>query len=138
MEHDGLRTPPSKAINSYRDLRVWHHAVELFAAVTALIRPLPVAERLIFETQTRRAARGVAASIAEGCCRWDLGDYARSVSYASGSLGEVETDLRLIALVNDVDQDQLRRCLELCDTAGRELNRLTHSLRRLRKRDKQS
>ena len=111
---------------------VWQHAAELFVAVTTLIRGLPASERFVFETQTRRAARGVAASLAEGFRRWDLGDYVRSVSYASGSLGEVETDLHLIGRVNDVDATQLEQCRALADRTGRELTRLANSLRRLR------
>src|SRR3954471_17579255 len=113
-------------------------AVDLFVEVTILIRRLPVSERFIFETQTRRAARGVAASIAEGFRRRDLGDYIRSLSYARGSLGEVETDLHLIARVNDVDQTQIQRCVALCDQAGRQLTRLCERLQRLREKGKQA
>src|SRR3954468_5692404 len=107
MEKRQTAYEPS-AIRTYRDLRVWRDAVDLFVEVTILIRRLPVSERFIFETQTRRAARGGAASIAEGFRRRDLGDYIRSLSYARGSLGEVETDLHLIARVNDVDQTQIQ------------------------------
>ena len=126
------RSRGNEPIRDYRELRVWQHAVELFVHTTSLIRALPFPDRLVFETQTRRAARGVAASIAEGFRRWDLGDYVRSVSYASGSLGEVETDLELISRVTDVDADLLHQCRMLSDTTGRELTRLGNSLRRLR------
>ena len=122
----------SRPVWHYRDLDVWQHSVELFVQVTKLVRGLPFPERLVFETQTRRAARGVASSIAEGFRRWDLGDYVHSVSYASGSLGEVETDLELIARVNDVDRQLLDERRALADRTGRELTRLATSLRRLR------
>ena len=129
-----MRTRRPLPVRTYRDLDVWQHAVELFVQVTKLVRGLPFPERLVFETQTRRAARGVASSIAEGFRRWDLGDYVHSVSYASGSLGEVETDLELIARVNDVDRQLLDECRSLADRTGRQLTRLATSLRRRRQR----
>ncbi|HJQ22246.1 MAG TPA: four helix bundle protein [Gemmatimonadaceae bacterium] len=126
------------AIRTYRDLRVWQHARELFVALTRLIRQLPFSERLVFESQTRRAARGVAASIAEGFRRRDLGDYVRSLSYAGGSLGEVESDLNLLSSINDVDPGLLKQCDDLCIQVGRELTALETRLRRLRRDGKRT
>jgi four helix bundle protein len=83
-------------IESYRDLIVWQRSVDLFVSVTDLVRSLPLADRLVFEAQSRRAARSIAANISEGHQRRDLGDYLRHVSYSRGSLGELETDLVLI------------------------------------------
>ena len=130
---DSAKQPGRSGIRTYRDLHVWQHAVELYVGVTSLTRTLPFADRLVFETQIRRAARSVTACIAEGFRRWDIGDYVRSLSVASGSLGEVESDLELIRRTCDVNQAAWRDCLELCDHTGRELTRLGASLRRLRR-----
>src|SRR3954464_5439165 len=85
-----------RPIRSYRDLVVWQRAVELNIAITRLVRSLAPVDRLVFEVQTRRAARSVASNISEGHQRHDLGDYLRHVSFSRASLGEVETDLTLI------------------------------------------
>src|SRR5437764_1339735 len=121
------------SIRSYRDLSVWHRAVDLFVLVTQLIRKLPTADRWVFETQTRKAARSVATNISEGHQRHDLGDYLRHVSFARGSLGEVETDLVLIAKTTYAPTADVDSCNELADEVGRKLTRLSESLRRRRK-----
>ena len=119
-----------KPILSYRDLEVWQESVELFVDVTALIRRLPTAERFVFETQTRRGARSIAANIAEGHMRHHLGDYLRSLSFARGSLGEVETDLVLISRTTTVPNEDFDQCYARANTVGRKLTRLMLSLRK--------
>jgi four helix bundle protein len=116
-------------IRSFRDLEVWQLAVELFVDVTGLLRKLPMADRFVFETQTRRASRSVAANISEGHLRRHLGDYMRSLSYARGSLGEVETDLVLIGRTTNAGKPELEACLARADLIGRKLTRLMSSLR---------
>ena len=120
-----MRSP----IRSFRDLEVWQLSVELFVDLTTLVRKLPTADRFVFETQIRRAARSVAANISEGHLRRHLGDYLRSLSYARGSLGEVETDLVLIGRTTSVSKADLDRCFALAGVIGRKLTRLVASLR---------
>jgi four helix bundle protein len=116
-------------IRTFRDLEVWQLAVELFVDVTTLVRALPRDDRFVFETQARRAARSVAANISEGHQRRHLGDYLRLLSYARGSLGEVETDLVLIGRTTIVAKDELAKCIARVDDVGRKLGRLMSSLR---------
>jgi len=119
-------------IRSYRDLTVWQRAVDLFIAVTDLVRALSWPDRLVFETQTRRAARSVASNISEGHQRRDLGDYLRHVSYARASLGEVETDLVLIQKTTHGLNAKIDACSAIADEVGRKLTNLGVSLRRRR------
>lgn len=109
-------------ILSFRDLEVWQLAVELFVEVTTLVRKLPTADRFVFETQARRAARSVAANISEGHQRRHLGDYLRLLCYARGSLGEVETDLVLIGRTTSVAKDELAKCFARADEVGKKLH----------------
>lgn len=117
-------------IRSFRDLEVWQEAVELFVDVTSLVRKVPTADRFVFETQTWRAARSIAANISEGHLRSHLGDYLRSLSFARGSLGEVETDLVLIDRTTNVARPELEKCVARAGVVGRMLTRLMSSLRR--------
>ena len=121
-----MRSP----IRSFRDLEVWQESVELFVDVTTLIRKLPIADRFVFESQTRRAARSVAANISEGHLRRHLGDYLRSLSYARGSLGEVETDLVLIDRTTNAEKPELEKCFARATVLGRKLTRLMSTLRK--------
>ena len=126
------------AIRSFRDLEVWQESVELFVDVTTLVRKLPTADRFVFETQIRRAARSVASNISEGHLRRHLGDYLRSLSYARGSLGEVETDLVLIDRTTEAAKTELAKCCERAATVGRKLTRLMSSLRSKRQSGRKS
>ena len=121
-----MRSP----IRSFRDLEVWQESVEPFVDVTSLIRKLPIADRFVFETQTRRAARSVPANVSEGHLRRHLGDYLRSLSYARGSLGEVETDLVLIDRTTSAAKPELERCFARATVLGRKLTRLMSALRK--------
>ena len=83
-------------IRDFRDLEVWQTAMRLFDTITKLARALPQAERFVFEAQMRRAALSIAANIAEGQQRHDLGDFLRHLSCARGSTGELRTHIAAV------------------------------------------
>jgi four helix bundle protein len=84
----------------------------------------------VFETQSRRAARSVASNISEGHKRRHLGDYLRHLSYARGSIGEVETDLVLIEKTTDAPKIEIATCEEMADEISRMLSTMSTKLRR--------
>jgi four helix bundle protein len=118
-------------IRRYNDLTVWQRAVELFVAVTKVVRQLPLTERLVFEVQIRRAARSVVSNISEGHERHDLGDYLRHLSFSRSSLAEVETDLVLIEKTNKVCEADLAGASSKADEVGRMLTTVSAKLRRI-------
>jgi four helix bundle protein len=71
----------------------------------------------------------VAANVAEGHERHDLGDYLRHLSFAQGSLAEVETDLSAIEISCDSVQSELATCFGLADEVGRMLTTMNAKLR---------
>jgi four helix bundle protein len=117
-------------IRGFRDLLAWQLSVELFVAVTELCRRLPFPDRAAFDPQTRKAARSIAANIAEGHQRYHLGDYLRHLSFARGSLGEVESDLELIGRCCVALRTEVTDCLGRAAEVGRVLTGLSQSLRR--------
>jgi four helix bundle protein len=121
-----------KPIHSYRDLEVWRESIELNIAITQFVRSLRTTDRYVFEVQTRRAARSIAANISEGHERHDLGDYLRHISFARGSLAEVETDLVLIGRTTEHEPVKLTQCDVLCGEVGRKLTNLSGKLWRIR------
>jgi four helix bundle protein len=125
-----------KPIQCYKDLTVWQRAVELFVVVTRLCRRLSPADRSVFETQMRKAARSVSSNISEGHERHDLGDYLRQLSFASGSLAEVENDVGLIRRTTSGLESELDKCEALTDEVGRMLTTMNAGLRRRWKRRK--
>jgi four helix bundle protein len=82
-------------MKTYRHLEVWQRAMMLAEAVYLLTRTFPAEERYGLTSQMRRAAVSVPSNIAEGYGRSHRGDYVHSLSYARGSLVELQTQLIL-------------------------------------------
>ena len=56
-------------IRSYKDLAVWHKAMDITCAAYDLIRKLPKEEMYALAGQIRRAAVSIPSNIAEGQSR---------------------------------------------------------------------
>ena len=90
-------------LRTFKDLKVWQKSYKLCVQVYALSRQLPQNERFELSSQLRRSAVSVPSNIAEGYNRKTTNEYLRFLWIASGSLGELETQL------------MLSKDLELCD-----------------------
>ena len=119
-------------IQSYRDLLAWQKGMDLFVAVTDLCRKLSPSDRMVFESQIRRAALSVTLNLSEGHVRRYLGEYTRSVSTARGEHAEVETGLIAIQRTVPALISEAKSCLALAEEVGRLLTALYASLRRRR------
>ena len=82
-------------INSYRDLIVWQKAMDLAAEVHLLSKAFPRDELYGLTSQVRRAAISVPSNIAEGQARQSTAEFLNFLSYAQGSLAEVDTQILL-------------------------------------------
>jgi four helix bundle protein len=129
---DALARP--KRITSYRDLDVWCEAMRLLETVYRVASRLPPDERFELSSQLRRAAVSVVANIAEGHGRDCTGDYLRFLSYAKGSLMEVETLLLASERLRLVPAGATAESLETAARVGRMLAGLVRSMKRLRAR----
>lgn len=113
-------------IRSYRDLVAWQQAMDLTVSVYALSRSWPREELYGLTSQARRAAVSVAANIAEGYGRDNLGSYLHFLRMAQGSLKELETHLLLaerVKVAHDVEV-----ILSEADRVGRVLGGLIRKL----------
>ncbi|UPG92984.1 four helix bundle protein [Luteibacter aegosomatissinici] len=81
----------------HHDLLVWRRTMELAKKVYELTSRLPVEERFGLSSQLRRCAVSIPSNIAEGACRGSQRELLRFVLIARGSLGELETQLQLLA-----------------------------------------
>ena len=103
--------------------------MELMDSVTRVCRSLPFSDRLVYETQLRRASLSVASGIAEGHERNHLGEYRQFVYIARGSLGEVDTGLLSIQRNCEVDEDLMKACFSQGFETRRMLSRLGITLK---------
>ena len=114
------------AIRSYRDLITWQLSMELARAVheaTAKWGPAEVLGR-----ELRRTSISVPSNIAEGYGRGGTKEYLRYLRIAMGSVAELDTQLRLAAIMKLVTENEAKTLLETIDHIGRKLNRLLRAL----------
>jgi four helix bundle protein len=79
----------------YKDLQIWQKGMHLAQAVYRLPPKFPAEERFGLCSQMRRASVSVPSNIAEGQARPGSREFLQFLSYASGSLAELETQLLL-------------------------------------------
>lgn len=116
------------AIMTYRDLEVWRVSMDLAEVVYRLAKLLPLEERFELAGQLRSAAVSIPANIAEGNARCHRREYVHHLSFARGSLAEVETMLTLANRTCLLTPEQTTEALRLCQSVGRLLNALISSL----------
>jgi four helix bundle protein len=115
-------------IKSYRDLVAWQEAMDLAVSVYTLTRAWPKEELYGLTSQARRAAVSVAANIAEGYGRENLGSYVHFLRMAQGSLKEAETHLLIAQRVGIAADDVVTAGLGQADKVGRVLRGLIRKL----------
>ena len=112
---------------AYRKLLAWQKSMDLVDCVYALVKLLPADERFGLCSQLSRAAVSIPSNIAEGYGRHHRGDYIRHLSFARGSLMEVETQLMICAR-NFIDREQVIPAWQLAQETGKLLTALIRSL----------
>ena len=117
---------------AYRQLDVWHVAMDLAAACHRATQGFPSREWFGLASQMRRAAASIPANIAEGYCRRSRASYAHHISIALGSHAELETQIELAVRLELLDNQEARRLGDLVTRAGQLLSALHRSLRRVR------
>ena len=95
----GVGGVASWGMHDYRKLDVWRKGRALVQAVYTGTSTYPRAETYGLVAQSRAAAVGIPANIAEGSGRGSQRDYARFVGFAIGSACELET---LVILAQDL------------------------------------
>jgi four helix bundle protein len=95
----------------------------------SVARLLPKSENYGLIGQIQRAAVSVPANIAEGHGREHLGDYLRHLSFANGSLMELETHFLIAVELGYVTREQSATLMSMASEVGRMLNGLTRKLR---------
>jgi four helix bundle protein len=118
----------SSRIESYRDLLVWQHSVDLVVAVYSLTRAFPKEELFGLTSQVRRSATSIPANIAEGYGRQNTGSYRQFLKIAQGSLKELETHLIVAERVGLAAGDEIVPLLRRSDDIGKMLGQLIRKI----------
>ncbi|HUF43646.1 MAG TPA: four helix bundle protein [Verrucomicrobiae bacterium] len=94
-ERNSEPTGGARLVASHKDLLVWQRSMDLVETVYRLTGSFPATEQWGLISQMRRAAISVPSNIAEGYGRQATGEYRHHVSFARGSLLELETQILL-------------------------------------------
>jgi four helix bundle protein len=115
-------------IQHYRQLEVWHSAMELAEKCYLATRQFPKQEIFGLVSQIRPAAGSIPANIAEGQSREHTKEFLHHLNIAWGSLMELETHLLLSQRVGFLDQAELDPLLTLAGLMSRMLSGLRKAL----------
>lgn len=121
-----------REINGYRDLKVWNRAMDLVVRSYEVTKGLPKSEQYGLISQIQRAAVSIPANIAEGKGRKHLGDYLRHLSFARGSLMELETHMLIAERLGYITSQQAEAILSLTEEVSRMLSSLQRALEKRR------
>lgn len=111
---------------NYRDLKVWHKAMDLAEAVHSLIATFPKEMRYSLIDQMYRSAISIPSNIAEGHSRDTIGDFKHFLAIAAGSLAELETQLELAKRFKLASEEQIQPIFAL----STEVSKMLWSLQR--------
>ncbi len=120
----------STPIRSYRDLDVWKQGMQITLQVYKLTRTFPDDEKYGLVSQLRRAAVSVPSNIAEGHARDSTKEYLHHVSFATGSLAEVETQTLIAEHLGYLPSEHAKSLLSDLARLGKQLRALSTSLKR--------
>lgn len=98
--------------------------MELAEEVYRLTEMISDHERYGLISQMQRSAVSIASNIAEGHSRSHVGDFLKHLSYARGSLSELETQLTLSVRVGRLPRDEAVTAWDLCQEVGKMLTAL--------------
>jgi len=116
-------------VKSYRDLKVWQAAMKLADLVYRQTETFPKRETFGLRLQLEKAAVSVPSNIAEGHARDSTGEFLHHVSYALGSIAELETQTILASWRRYISEAAPEEVLASADEVGKLLRGLQKSLK---------
>jgi four helix bundle protein len=116
-------------VSTFKDLRVWHEAMELVSDVYRITLTFPKYELYGLGQQMRRAAVSIPSNIAEGKGRNSNRDFSRFLLTARGSLLELHTQILVAQRLQYVSQEDGGKLIARADGIGRGLNALLNVVR---------
>ena len=116
---------------TYRDLQVWQKSLDLTVEIYRVSAKLPESEKYGLRSQMQRAASSIPMNIAEGHARQHRKEFLHHLSYAKGSLAELETQLILSSKLKLIGRDELTPVWTRAQEVGKMLNIMIRRLREM-------
>jgi four helix bundle protein len=119
-----------KSIESYRDLVVWQQAMDLVVMCYRVTEHFPSAEQFGLTFEVRKSAVSIPSNIAEGYQRRSTGAYLQHLSIASGSQGELGTQLEIARRLGYLPASMASTASDANEEVGRLLYGLSEGVRK--------
>ncbi|PWB47614.1 MAG: four helix bundle protein [Candidatus Methylomirabilota bacterium] len=116
-------------MNSFKELTVWQNAYRLALEVYRITCAFPSSEQYGLASQMKRASVSIPSNIAEGYKRQSRKEYLQFLSIASGSAGELETQLLLSGDLGFLDIEDFQRVSKLSEEVSKGLGNLIKALK---------
>jgi len=116
-------------LNSFKELTVWQNAYRLALEVYRITCALPSSEQYGLASQMKRASVSIPSNITEGYKRQSRKEYLQFLSIASGSAGELETQLLLSKDLGFLDIEDFQRVSKLSEEVSKGLGNLIKALK---------
>lgn len=105
--------PEGRMVSGFKDLWVWKQGMSLTTKVYVLTRKFPKEELYGLTSQLRRAAVSVPSNVAEGWARNRIGYFQMGLTYARGSVAEIETQLLIAIELGYITKEETRPVIDL-------------------------
>jgi len=115
-------------VRSFRDLEVWRLGLDLVQSVYQCTATFPKSETFGLAAQMRGAAVSIPSNIAEGQARNSTKQFLQFLSFALGSLAELETQLELASRF-DYGKTEIPSVIAQVNLLGKKLHCLQRSIR---------
>ena len=114
--------------SDYKDLLVWQKGITLVKQVYQITRTFPDDEKFGLVSQMRRAAISIPSNIAEGQARHTTGEFLQFLSYAEGSVAELDTQLLIAIELSYCTKSRAHAPFELISELRKMLNAIRRKL----------
>lgn len=115
-------------MHNYKNLKIWHEAMDLVTEVCSLTKKFPEQERYGLTSQLQRAAVSIPSNIAEGTSRASQKEFKHYLSISMGSAFEVTTQLELSFRLSYINEEEKDRILSLNDLLQRKIQSFSKQL----------
>jgi four helix bundle protein len=116
-------------VRDHTKLKVFDLADQLAIHVYQQTAEFPATERYGLQSQMRRAAVSIAASIVEGCARSTSSEYARFMEIAYGSARELQYEIGLARRLGYFHSPGHMQLDDQCTSLAKALNGLLRAIR---------
>ncbi|WP_378186139.1 four helix bundle protein [Aquimarina sp. W85] len=116
-------------VQSYKDLLIWQKGIEIVKEVYSICAELPKDEIFVLQSQLKRSSISISSNIAEGWWRNYTKSYVQFLSYSTGSLLELETQLIIAQELSFILTEKFNRIQDLITEQSKMLNAFINAVK---------